>query len=179
MIVVSDTGPLMALAKIGAVDLLHHLYGQVITGPTVYVEAVTAGLAMNADDAHLLHEAYGEGKLTARSPSLDSLPRPGLLHAGEEESIRLAIELQAAWLLIDDFDARQIARENFEAAGVSTGIKGTLGVIVSAVNERAVSAEQAADMVKALKHRLDVWIAPSLCDAVIKTLRHHSSSPDD
>jgi predicted nucleic acid-binding protein len=51
MTVVADTGPLIALAKIEKVYLLHDLYQQVVTGPTVYTEAVTAGLAMNAADA--------------------------------------------------------------------------------------------------------------------------------
>lgn len=51
MTVVSDTGPLIALAKIEALHLLRDLYRQVVTGPTVYTEAVTAGMAMNAADA--------------------------------------------------------------------------------------------------------------------------------
>jgi hypothetical protein len=43
------------------------------------------------------------------------------LGRGEEESIRLAIERRADWLLIDDYDARQAAlasfREEYEGAG--------------------------------------------------------------
>ena len=58
MIVVADTGPLLALAKIGALDLLKRLYGQVLTAPAVYDEAVTSGLAQGATDAPLLQAAY-------------------------------------------------------------------------------------------------------------------------
>jgi len=100
MIVIADTGPLLALAKIKALDLLRALYQQVITSPTVYTEAVTAGLAMGAIDAELLQEAYQRGILTVRTPSLATLPHPGALHAGEEESIRLAIELKAEALTL-------------------------------------------------------------------------------
>jgi predicted nucleic acid-binding protein len=170
MIVVADTGPLLALAKIEALDLLSGLYRQVVTGPTVYTEAVAAGLAMGASDAEALNEAYRRGELIVRTPTLVILPHPGLLHAGEEESIRLAIELQAELLLIDDLDARQTAQKNFDAAGVSTDIKGTLGVIVTAARVQVLSPVQAIDMVQALKYRPDVWLNPSLCDAVARTL---------
>ena len=171
MTVVADAGPLLALAKVGALALLTDQYRPVVTGPTVHAEAVAAGLAMGAGDAETLNEAYQRGELGVRTPTLDTLPRPGLLHAGEEESIRLAIELQAEWILIDDFDARQVAQENMTAAGVSTRIKGTLGVIVTFASSQRISSTQAIDIVQALKERPDIWLAPSLCDAVVETLR--------
>jgi predicted nucleic acid-binding protein len=171
MIVVADTGPLLALAKIGALDLLHELYQEVITGPTVYTEAVTVGLAINAPDAATLEQAYQRGELVIHTPTLPALSHPALLQAGEAEGIRLAIELQADWLLVDDLDARQAARENFTAAGVSTSVKGTLGVIVSAVMAQLRSPEQAIELIKTLKSRPDIWLAPSLCDKVIQTLQ--------
>lgn len=40
MIVVSDAGPLIALAKINALDLLSDLYGKVYTSQSVYDETV-------------------------------------------------------------------------------------------------------------------------------------------
>lgn len=84
MIVIADTGPLLALAKIKALDLLKSLYQQVVTGPTVYTEAVTAGLAMGAEDAALLQEAYQSGLLTVRTLTLAVLPHSEFLHGGEE-----------------------------------------------------------------------------------------------
>ena len=174
MTVVADAGPLLALAKVGALALLTDQYRPVVTGPTVHTEAVAAGLAMGAADAETLKEAYQRGELGIRTSTLDTLPRSGLLHAGEEESIRLAIELQAEWLLIDDLDARQVAQENLTAAGVSTRIKGTLGVIVGFASSQRISSAQAIDIVQALKERPDVWLAPSLCDAVVETLYRYS-----
>ncbi len=174
MIVVADAGPLLALAKIEALGLLRDLYQSVVTGPTVYTEAVTAGLAMGAGDAEVLNAAYQRGELVVRIPALAALPHSGLLHAGEEESIRLAVELQAGLLLVDDLDARQVAQRNFDALGASAGIKGTLGVIVTAANARLISPAQAIEMVKALKYRPDVWLASSVCDAVVEVLRRFS-----
>jgi predicted nucleic acid-binding protein len=169
--VVADTGPLIALAKIEALDVLSDLYEQVITGPTVYTEAVLAGLAVNAPDAVALQDAYKRGILTVRMPVTKELPYPDLLHAGEAESTRLAIELEAEYVLMDDFRARQVALRNLAAAHSSARVKGTLGLIVSAVQAQIIHSEQAVDWIQTLKGRPDVWLAPALCDAVIKSLR--------
>ena len=171
MTIVADTGPLIALAKIDALHLLRDLYQQVITGPIVYAEAVTAGMAMNAPDAAALELAYQQGMLIVRTPSSVSLPHPDLLHEGEAESIQLAIELEAEWLLMDDLRARHIAQHNLTAANRSTVIKGTLGMIVTAAHTQALAPEQAIDLVYALRGRPDVWLAPALCDVVIRTLK--------
>jgi hypothetical protein len=171
MKVVADTGPLVALAKINALDLLTCLYGPVMTAPTVFTEAVTAGLAQNAPDAHLLDAAYTSGALQVRTPTVVALPRPALVHHGEEESIRLAIDLSADWLLVDDLGARKAALDNFSAAGVPTAVKGTLGVLVTAYQARHVTQQQAVDLVNLLKARPDIWINSKLCDQVIRALQ--------
>lgn len=174
MTVVADSGPLIALAKIEALHLLHELYGLVVTGPIVYTEAVTAGLAMNAADALALQGAYQKGTLTIQTPLDVSLPRPDLLHEGETESVQLAIELEAEWLLMDDLRARRVAQRNLVAANLWTRIKGSLGVIVTAAHTQVIAADQAIDFVQALKGRPDVWLAPNLCEAVIHTLQRLS-----
>jgi predicted nucleic acid-binding protein len=170
MIAIADAGPLLALAKVNALDLLSQLYQQVITSPTVFTEAVTAGLAQNAPDAHLLNAAFTSHQLQVRVPALSSLPVPFPVHQGEGESICLAIELGADWLLMDDFDARRAAQANFEAARVSTRVKGTLGVIVTAYQHKRLTRHQAIDLVNAIKARPDVWVSSALCDQVIRTL---------
>jgi len=133
-----------------------------------------AGLAMNAADAIILQQAYQAGSLIVKSPQQRSLPHPEQLHAGEAESIGLAIELGATWLLADDLDARTIAQQNFTAAGVKTGIKGTLGIIVTAVQAQIITVDQAIDSIQSLKSRPDIWLAPALCETVIQTLRRSS-----
>ena len=65
MIAVADTGPLLALAKVNALDLLTQLYRPVITTPTVFTEAVTAGLAQNAPDVYVLEAAFKSGRYYA------------------------------------------------------------------------------------------------------------------
>lgn len=172
MIVVSDSGPLMTLAKVGGLGTLRQLYTSILIPPAVYDEAVIAGLALKADDATLLEAEYRRGLFEVRTPSLTMLPSPALLGPGEEESIRLAIELHADWLLADDFEARRAAELNFAAARAPTAVKGTLGIIVSAFGEGHLSRERAIELVETVKGRPDIWISAELCDRVIDSLRH-------
>jgi len=171
VIAVADTGPLVALAKVNAVDLLTQLYRQVITSPAVFTEAVTAGLAQAAPDAEILSAAFTSGRFQVRTPKLASLPTLSLLHRGEDESIRLAVELRADWLLVDDLVARRAALANFAASGAPAAVKGTLGVVVTAYQQKHLTRQQSIDLVNALKARPDVWISDDLCDRVIRTLQ--------
>lgn len=170
MTVVSDAGPLMALAKTGGLAALLRSFPSVVTAPAVYEEIVTEGLRLGAPDALVLHEHYQSARLTVRKPAGTSLPRPGRLGRGEEESILLAIELQVPWLLIDDLDARRAALANFEAAGVKVQVKGTLGVIVAAFRTGHLSREEAHGIIGALSQRPDIWISARLCERAIAEL---------
>ncbi|HYU32913.1 MAG TPA: DUF3368 domain-containing protein [Thermoanaerobaculia bacterium] len=170
MIVVSDAGPLMALAKTAGLGALFRLFPSILTPPAVYEEVVTAGLRLDAPDASLLRESYRSGNLKVQGPSGSSLPLQSFLGRGEEESILLAIESRAIWLLADDLDARHAAVVNFEAAGVETRVKGSLGIILSARQEGRVSREEAIGIVTAMSRRPDIWISSRLCARVLEEL---------
>lgn len=68
MIVVVDTGPLLALAKVQALKLLTGLYSEIWTTPAVFTEAVTAGYACNAPDAETLERAFKDSSLRVQIP---------------------------------------------------------------------------------------------------------------
>lgn len=170
MIVVSDAGPLMALAKMDGLGALFSLFPSILTPQAVYEEVVTAGLRLSALDAMLLQECYQSGKLTVQSTQGTSLPVPSFLGRGEEESILLAIEHHALWFLADDLDARRSAVHNFEAASVETRVKGTLGIILSAYQEGKIAQEEAIRIVTGLNRRPDIWISSQLCERVLKEL---------
>lgn len=171
MIVVADAGPLMAFGKTDGLGALFRLFPSILTPPAVYEEVVTAGLRLGAPDAVLLRDCYESGKLEVQKPAFTSLPRPSPLGLGEEESILLAIEHRATWLLIDDLDARRVAAANFEAAGVDTQVKGTLGIIMSSVEIGSLSREGAIEIITAVSRRPDIWISPSLCTRLLEQLR--------
>ncbi len=158
----------MALAKVDGLSALFRLFPRILTPPAVYEETVVAGQRLGMLDAALLEALYRDGVLEIVVPASLSLPVSCRLGWGEEESIRLAIEQKADWLLIDDLDARQAANSNFQAAGSTTQVKGTLGVLVSAHQEGHLSQSEAIDYVNALSQRQDVWISADLCRRVIE-----------
>jgi predicted nucleic acid-binding protein len=160
----------MALAKVDGLAALFRLFPLILIPPAVYEETVVAGQRLGAPDAALLETCHSDQKLVLAATTLPSLPVPLRLGHGEDECIRLAIERRADWLLIDDSDARQGALACFQAAGVTTQIKGTLGVIVSAHQGGHLSQSEAIDRVTALSQRLDIWISPDLCRRVIELL---------
>jgi predicted nucleic acid-binding protein len=174
VIVVADSGPLMALAKVGGLDVLFQLFPRVVATPAVFAETVTMGRRLGASDAGLLAACFDRGSIEIQAPSLARLPVPAKLGPGlgpgEEESIRLALELRAEWLLIDDLDARRSAEEILEAAGAGTRVKGTLGIIVSAHQQEFLPIEEALTLLRSLGERPDVWLSRKLILRVIDSL---------
>ena len=168
--VIADAGPLMALAKVDRLDLLFKQFSRILTPPAVHDEVVVAGQLLGFPDAALLKRCYDERAIEIVAPGLSSLPVPLPLGRGEEESIRLAIEHGADWLLIDDRDARQGALKVFQVAGCATQIKGTLGVVVSACQAGLLSRSEAKKIIQELGQRSDIWISPELCHRVIDLL---------
>ena len=57
MIVISDFGPLMALGKLGILELLAQLYGQVRLTTAVYAEVVVKGREWGYIDASVVEGA--------------------------------------------------------------------------------------------------------------------------
>lgn len=115
--VVSNTGPLIALAQIGQFNLLQVLFGQVVIPPAVKTEIL--------DEVSLAASAAADW-LVVQSPT-DLLAVQVLrdeLDAGESEAIILAKENTAELLLIDERAATRKAR----ALGLS--VMGTLGVLL-------------------------------------------------
>ena len=131
--VVADTSPLIALARIGELDLLRRLYGRVAVPA-----AVEAELAIGSDrpGARMLEAALVAGWLSVQ-PVSDRAPGPDLsllLGPGEAEAIVLAEERQARLLLIDDLRGRRIARRR----GIP--VAGVAGVLLAAKSRGEIAA---------------------------------------
>ena len=170
MTVVSDSGPLMALAKIGELDVLFRLFPTIQTPPSVHAELITAGLRLGAPDVAALQERYRTGELLVVSAPDVALPIPALLGPGEEQAILLAIEQKASWVLIDDLAARQAAISNFQAAGSGTQLKGTLGIVVASREAGHLSKDKAVALIETLRRRQDIWLSSALCDRALQLL---------
>lgn len=155
MIVVSDTSPLLNLARIGRLELLVHLYGHVLIPPGVYEE-----LVRNQNDTSWI-EPSSTAWLTVASPSdrrhVADLSRN--LDRGEAEAIALAVERKADLLLIDEREGRRVATR----AGLK--IIGLIGVIVAAKNHGLVA--QIKPILDELINVARFWISPDLYGQVL------------
>lgn len=124
--VVSDTGPIIALAHIGLIDILRKLFGQVLIPPAVHSEIrdETSTAALSDADWILVEEAKDTLAVQLLREELD---------AGESEAIVLAKEHQAVLLFLDERAATRKAR--------SIGLQciGTLGILLIAKEEGIVT----------------------------------------
>lgn len=123
MIIVSDTTAISNLVQIGEIDLLPKIYGEVTIPGGVHDELlVLANLGIPID------KVLASNWLFIKTVEATDLYRDLLteLDMGEAESIALAVELQAEYLLIDEKKGRKIALEK------NLQIIGTLGIIIEA-----------------------------------------------
>ena len=104
-VVVVDAGPLIGLARVGALTVLRHLFCSCCLPPAVWAEC----RGKEGVDRRRIEKAVEDGwlRVTAAPPS--AAPFPPSLGLGEVEAIRLAESTQSALLVVDDRLARREA----------------------------------------------------------------------
>ena len=107
-VVIADAGPLIALARIAALDLLKHLFGQVAITAMVRDEILPPG---DFPGSAALQFALDAGWLCCRDvvPGAWRPLNPGV-DAGEASTIALALQEPDALLLMDDRTGRAEAK---------------------------------------------------------------------
>jgi hypothetical protein len=150
MSIVSNTGPLIALAKAGQLGLLASLYGEVRIPPTVHREL----LAKSGVEAERLDSALVDFVQVTElpEPTLEVQLATQSLDSGERDAVTLAHHLNLS-LLIDDRLGRQ------SASRLSVIVTGTVGVILLAKQEGLIP------LVKPLLERIrdnGYWLADEL-----------------
>ncbi len=159
MIVVSNTSPVLNLARIGRLELLHVLYQQVIIPSAVSEELV----ASKRDLAPAIDLASAPWLIVAPARDQNRVRRLREdLDPGEAEAIVLAIERRAHLLLVDERRARRKAT----AAGLT--VTGLLGIVARA--KRAGLIARAKPVLDELIQIARFWIAPELYAEVLKEL---------
>jgi predicted nucleic acid-binding protein len=123
MIVVSDTSAITSLIKIGRVDLLRQIFGQVLIPSAVLAELEVAHMDLPV----WVHKRPVRDRSLVLELSQD-------LDWGESEAIALAIETGADFLLIDEKLGR------LEAIERGIEIIGVLGVAVVAKNRGLIDS---------------------------------------
>ena len=159
MIVVSDTSPVLNLARIDRLELLPALYQQVIIPSAVYNELIAS-----KRDLPAAIDLATEPWLTVATPKDEArvLKLREDLDPGEAEAIVLAIERHAGLLLVDERRARRIAT----AAGLA--VTGLLGVLARA--KRAGVIPFAKPLLDELIDSAHFWIGAELYREVLTEL---------
>ncbi|MBI5767358.1 MAG: DUF3368 domain-containing protein [Verrucomicrobia bacterium] len=148
MIVVGDSSALIVLHRLEAWPLLPQPYGEVQVPDAVWQEvflAATHAITMPVPPAWLKRHA-GPAP-TSTIPEIESLDR------GEADAIRLARELSADLLLIDEARGRKIAQR------LGLRITGVIGILLEAKRRQLISS--LAEPLARLK-AMDFWLSDQL-----------------
>jgi predicted nucleic acid-binding protein len=160
LIVVSDTSPILNLARIGRLQLLPSLYRQVLIPSAVY-EELTASKGDLSPSIDLASESWLIVASAKDQKRVQELRED--LDIGEAEAIVLAIERGADLLLVDERRGRRTAT----AAGLT--VTGLLGVVARA--KRAGLIELGKPVLDDLIQIARFWIGPDLYAEVLAELR--------
>lgn len=175
---VSNTSPLIWLSKIGKLNLLKTIYGEVLIPEEVYREAVERGLEEGFSDALVIKEGVDQGwiKISRLSESMVLLCQRIMEHAlevhlGEVQAMILAREANML-LLMNESSGRAFA----EAWGLE--VRGTIHVVLKALREELLHKDEAREAVLRLIDK-GFRIEPRLLTRVLREIEgfvpRHSS----
>lgn len=146
---VSNSTPLIYLAKVNKLELMRELFQQVFIPDSIYHEVVTRGKELRIPDAAIVEKAVNSWILMEKVKEdtykeyafLTTNPRLGL---GEKEALLLCKQLEADYFLADDKEARRIAKMlNIKPVG-------TCGIIIAAYKRGIVDRKTAIDTINEL-----------------------------
>jgi uncharacterized protein len=155
MKIISNTGPIIGLAKIGRLNLLKTLFGEVFIPPLVHkelygrigTESEELEQALH-DFIQVLESRYSGSKIRDLIAHLDE---------GEKQVISAAFEVRSeVLLLLDDRAGRQVAR------GLNIPLTGVVGILLLA-KQRGLVAD-VVEIVEELRSR-GYWLSNEVVDA--------------
>jgi predicted nucleic acid-binding protein len=143
--VVSNATPLIYLAKIGRIDLLRKVFGEVFVPEEVRIEVVDKGKQLGEGDAYVVEKAIKDGWLKVLS--VEALEIPIKLELGEIAVLSLSRRQGLREVLVDEISARTAAR----LMGLIP--RGTIYVLLKALEIREVNLSEFLDALSDLvKH---------------------------
>lgn len=114
--VVSNTGPIIALASIDQLELLRSIFDSVIVPDLVHAEILQGGMSRTGTLSY--QQADWIGTASSIQPS-DPLLQT-VLDAGEAAAIQVALTAKADYVLIDERKGRKIARSVYQLNVIGT-----------------------------------------------------------
>lgn len=160
MIVVSHTSPIINLAAVNRLNILHELYDRIIIPEAVFheISVIATGQPGSEEvkefDWIITQKVTNQTLVKALRIELDR---------GEAEAIALAIELNADLLLIDEKIGRAVATR-FDLKFI-----GLLGTIIEAKSKGLV--ESVKPILNDLQTKAGFWISRKLYNYVLKYAR--------
>ena len=143
--VVSNATTLIYLAKIGRIDLLRKVFGEVFVPEEVRIEVVDKGKQLGEGDAYVVEKAIKDGWLKVLS--VEALEIPIKLEPGEIAVLSLSRRQGLREVLVDEISARTAAR----LMGLIP--RGTIYVLLKALEIREVNLSEFLDALSDLvKH---------------------------
>ena len=144
MIVIADTTPLISLLKIGRINLLESLFGEILIPSAVYNEAVSN--SRYKKEAKEIQQASFIRTVDIKDHTrIKTLRSKTGLDMGESEAIILSMEMGADILLMDEAKGRKAA------AGMGLKIIGTIGILMAAYEEQMLTSLDVLECIRILK----------------------------
>jgi predicted nucleic acid-binding protein len=162
--VVSNSTPIIHLAKLGYLNLLEELYNKIFITRIVYEEC-TSFPDPPEDVKKEIESIQAAPFIQIGSVENDRLilAFSQLIDMGEASAIALAVESQAGLILIDDSEARKVADV------YNLNFTGTIGVLLKA-REVGLISESTADILNKLR-RTGFYLSPGLENFFLKNLK--------
>ncbi len=157
MMIVSDTSPLMNLAVVGHLHLLHDLYGTIVIPEAIWHELSLLS-TLHPDVATTQTLPWLVRQPVASRAIVDALQEE--LDRGEAEAIALAVEKQASLLLIDERRGRHVA------ARMGLTVLGLLGILLKA--KRQGCLPEVTPVVGDFIAKAGFWVSHSLYLRIMK-----------
>ena len=154
MIAVSDTGPIIGLAKANHLSLLKNLFGKVLIPPMVRKEL----FAKTGNEWELIDNALMDFIQISEINLLDETTKSIMegLDEGEKQAIGLALSIgNEVILLIDDRAGRQAAEK------LNIKITGLVGVLLLAKEKGLIKS--VVDVIEDIRGK-GYWLSNSLVD---------------
>lgn len=145
MIVVSDTTPIISFIKIGKLDILQDMFGQVQIPEAVFKE-LTSNVMFKKEAEEVIACEFIRQMPVDNMKSVDLLRRSTNLDAGESEAIVLADSLEHAVLLIDEAKGRKVAKN------MGLNIMGTIGILLVAYEDGFLDKESIEECIETIRN---------------------------
>jgi predicted nucleic acid-binding protein len=148
--------------------LLSQVYGDVLIGPTVKVEALDQGKAITALGVEQVEEFIHKGliqiaRLAKKEEQLvQRILKNSRLYEGDAESLAISKSRRLP-VILDDKEARAYA----EMMGVE--LTGTAGVLLEAFIKGNMKLEQLEEAIKDLS--ATIWLSPAVVAEILKRAR--------